>query len=571
MKMTLKARIGIMIAMLIALSILVGGLGLYGMGNSNKGLKTVYEDRTVALEQVSRIDRLLVGNRLLLAEALAEPSETKVKSKLAQINKNTAEIDATWANYRATYLTPEEKLLGDQFNVDQTRLTKGALLPMVVALHEGRKEEAQSLQTVFQQLVLPVTNGIDMLRKLQVDVAKEEYEQATVGYAHLSAIMEIVVGLGALGAAGAGIVLIRRVYRELGGEPEYAARIVRAIAGGDLSVSVATLQGDEQSLLFSMREMQENLARTVSEIRQATDSIAVASGEIASGNVDLSARTEQQAASLEETASSMEELTSTVKHNGNNARQADELERTSAAVALKGGEVVSQVVRTMGSIDTSSRKIVDIIALIDGIAFQTNILALNAAVEAARVGEQGSGFAVVAAEVRNLAQRSAGAAREIKELIGDSVAQVAIGGQLVDQAGATMTEIVASVNSVTAIMAEIEAAGVEQEAGIGQINQVIGEMDGVTQQNAALVEQAAAASQALREQSVRLARTVSMFKLAPGSALAATSTTSAKLTVSVRRALKPSRRFAGSVIAPSGRVAAPLKDVASAQGDWGEF
>jgi methyl-accepting chemotaxis protein len=266
-------------------------------------------------------------------------------------------------------------------------------------------------------------------------------------------------------------------------------------------------------LMHALREMNASLAKVVGEVRMGTELIATASGQIASGNQDLSSRTEEQASSLEETAASMEELTSTVKQNADNARQANQLAVSASEVAVKGGSVVSQVVNTMGSINASSKKIVDIIGVIDGIAFQTNILALNAAVEAARAGEQGRGFAVVASEVRSLAQRSAAAAKEIKTLIGDSVEKVEEGSKQVAEAGRTMDEIVGSVRRVTDIMGEITAASQEQTSGIEQINQAISQMDQVTQQNAALVEEASAAAQSLQEQAGSLVQAVSIFKL----------------------------------------------------------
>ncbi len=308
--------------------------------------------------------------------------------------------------------------------------------------------------------------------------------------------------------------MLRTLVSQLGGEPQYAAEVVTQIAEGNLAVEVRTLPGDTSSLLHAIRAMRDNLSHLVTQVRNSTDSINTASAEIAAGNGNLSARTESQASALEETAASMEELTSTVQQNAANARQADELARTASDMAVRGGDVVQQVVGTMGSINQSSRKIVDIISVIDGIAFQTNILALNAAVEAARAGEQGRGFAVVASEVRSLAGRSAAAAKEIKELIDDSVAKVGAGTQLVEQAGSTMREVVEGVQSVTNMVAEISAASAEQSAGIAQVNQAISQMDQGTQQNAALVEEALAAAESLSQQAVALSQTVGQFRVA---------------------------------------------------------
>ncbi|WP_295750566.1 methyl-accepting chemotaxis protein [Undibacterium sp.] len=307
--------------------------------------------------------------------------------------------------------------------------------------------------------------------------------------------------------------MTHKILGQLGGEPSYAASVVEAIAEGDLSADILTNAKDRSSLLFGIKAMRDNLANVVSQVRIGSDSIVTASGEIAAGNLDLSNRTEQQAGALEETSSTMEELTSTVRQNADNARQANQLAISASEVALQGGAVVGQVVQTMNSINESSKKIVDIISVIDGIAFQTNILALNAAVEAARAGEQGRGFAVVASEVRNLAQRSSAAAKEIKLLIDNSAEKVDEGGKLVVLAGSTMEKVVASVKRVTDIVGEISSASQEQSAGIEQVNHAIVEMDNMTQQNAALVEQASAAAQALHDQAGGLTEVVSVFKL----------------------------------------------------------
>ena len=315
-----------------------------------------------------------------------------------------------------------------------------------------------------------------------------------------------------------------------------AVEVAQAVSAGDLTSNIVVDSTDETGqLMHALKDMNDKLVSIVSQVRASTDSIATASGEIAAGNLDLSSRTEQQASSLEETASSMEELTSTVKHNADNARSANQLAIDASQIASRGGAVVSEVVSTMGSINDSSRKIVDIISVIDAIAFQTNILALNAAVEAARAGEQGRGFAVVATEVRNLAQRSSQAAKEIKGLIDDSVQKVEAGSQLVDKAGRTMDEIVQSISHVTQIMNQITDASEEQRAGIEQVNQAIGQMDQVTQQNAALVEEAAAAAESMQDQAARLSGVVGLFKLDARQVARAAAAPSAPLVPAVRR------------------------------------
>ncbi|MEH3086197.1 MAG: methyl-accepting chemotaxis protein [Xylophilus ampelinus] len=389
---------------------------------------------------------------------------------------------------------------------------------------------------------------------------------------------------------GLGVLLTRSVFRQLGAEPSVAASLVAATARGDLAVPIALRPGDSGSLLARLAEMQKSLSHTVSLVRSNADGVATASAQIAQGNNDLSGRTEQQASALQETAASMEQLASTVQQNADNARQASQLAVSASDVAAQGGEVVQQVVETMTGIDDSSRKIAEIIGVIDGIAFQTNILALNAAVEAARAGDQGRGFAVVAGEVRTLAQRSAHAAKEIKGLIDASVAQVAQGSALVGRAGTTMEEVVGAIRRVTDIIGEVSAASAEQSQGVAQVGEAISQMDQVTQQNAALVEESAAAASSLNHQAGQLLASVAAFRLgdaAPGPVRTAASAQPAQPAPAVRAAphavsaaplpaaARPVRALGHAAPRPLASAPAPARakaaETAGSEADWEDF
>jgi len=403
-----------------------------------------------------------------------------------------------------------------------------------------------------------------------IDTVDAVMVQRAIGFAVGTMILVLVM-------LGLGVLISRSVLRQLGGEPAYAAEITRRIADGDLAVEIAVPNPEIASLLQALAVMRDKFARIVGQVRQGSEGVATASTEIAQGNNDLSSRTESQASALQQTAASMEQLSTTVKQNADHAVQANQLALSASTVAVQGGAVVAQVVDTMKGINASSRKIADIIGVIDGIAFQTNILALNAAVEAARAGEQGRGFAVVASEVRSLAGRSADAAKEIKALINDSVTRVGQGSALVDQAGSTMNEVVTSIRRVTDIMGEISAASGAQSAGVSQVGSAVTEMDKMTQQNAALVEQMAAAAGSLKAQAHDLVQVVAVFKL--DSHNTAQHLPSA-MPASKRRSISPGRPARPVVLRPSGVSAAralpPAKAVkpASADGndaDWETF
>ncbi|NLC24818.1 MAG: methyl-accepting chemotaxis protein, partial [Oxalobacter sp.] len=435
-------------------------------------------------------------NDRIAFSALLEKAEANINKLQDSLNKATA------ANAQAKQRLSQE---GEQA-INAAKAAKALALAEIV----NKDQLSFGSADFFNQY----TAAIDLQFKL-IDTSMQVLEHqlnARVDRLYKnSALLGGAVLLLSLIATIVGIRIARGLLRQMGGEPEYAHEIVNQIASGDLTGMIRLKAGDTSSLLYAMQQMQHSLISIVSKVRAGTNTIAAASMEIAAGNQDLSSRTEQQASSLEETASTIEELTSNVRQNGDNANQANQLAISASDIAVKGGAVVSEVVDMMSEINESSRKMTDIINVIDGIAFQTNILALNAAVEAARAGEQGRGFAVVATEVRSLAQRSASAAREIKSLIDYSVSRVDEGSRLVDQAGETMTQIVSSIRDVTNTMAGINAATREQVQGIEQVNQAMTQMDEVTQQNAALVEQATAAAESLQDQATSLVQLVSIF------------------------------------------------------------
>ena len=405
-------------------------------------------------------------------------------------------------------------------NADFDKVRSG-LLTMAEELKRPRQYRSSRKMEEYGEFLLKecsplrrqIVRDIDVLLKSVQHAVDEVSQHSELAIDQSEIITLVVSGFAVLLSIAIGAFLTKGLLKQLGGELSEVSSIAQQIAKGNLTSKIDVKLGDASSVMRGMKEMRDSLVTIVSEVKTGTDVIATISSQIASGNSHLSSRTEQQASSLEETASSIKELTSTVKQNAANARQGNQLATSASNIAIQGGSMVAKVIDTMSAINDSAKKIVDIISVIDGIAFQTNILALNAAVEAARAGEQGRGFAIVAAEVRSLAQRSAAAAKEIKGLISDSVEKVDAGSKLVAQAGSTMDEVVNSVKLVTDIMAEISAASQEQSAGFEQVNQAISQMDQVTQQNASLVEEAAAAAESLRDQANSLAQIVGVFKL----------------------------------------------------------
>ena len=576
LNLKIGTRLGLGFAAVLLLLAGLVGLGLDSMASIQSRLNGIVTGNNAKVASVNKMMdsirdiAILDGNLILLSDEAAMREEAK---KITVARDRFSDARATLAKL---LVTPAGKAL--LAGIDEK---VAVLVPLNSTLSElalqNKNDEATMLFiTRFQPAVKAVLGELENLDAHESRLSRAANDDASAGYAWARNLM---LALGALAIVAGAVIawfITRTITRPIG----EAVQVAEKVAAGDISSRIDVHSKDETGrLMAALKAMNESLVRIVREVRTGTDTIATASGQIAAGNQDLSSRTEEQASSLEQTAASMEELTSTVKQNADNARQANQLAVSASEVAVKGGSVVSQVVGTMGSINASSKKIVDIIGVIDGIAFQTNILALNAAVEAARAGEQGRGFAVVASEVRSLAQRSAAAAKEIKTLIGDSVEKVEEGSKQVAEAGRTMDEIVGSVKRVTDIMGEITSASQEQTSGIEQINQAISQMDQVTQQNAALVEEASAAAQSLQEQAGSLVQAVSVFKLGGDEAQRSPARASFTRITPIRPVAPGSANTRPSPKGPvkalpvhRKAVSAPrLAMAGDAKGDWTEF
>ena len=520
--LSVRARLVLAFGVLFVLLVVNGAVGLRSLHIVEANGEAIYNDRIVPLDQLKRIaDAYAVD----VIDAVNKANAGRMSAEDAVKALTTAKtvVQRTWTDYMATVLTPEEAQLARQ--AQGLFGPANAAIDRAAQLLKGKTGKVPGLLNDIDGPLYddidPIGGKIAELVELQLRVAKSDTAVGVAVYQQARALSLGMMGVALAVAVVSGLLITRSLMGALGAEPPELSEAARRVAAGDLRPTPGLEQAPKGSVLASLGDMQRSLASIVGQVRGGSDGVATASAQIAQGNLDLSSRTEEQASALEQTAATMEQLSGTVRNNADNAREASHLAQAAAGVATQGGEVVGQVVNTMRGISDSSRRIGDIIGVIDGISFQTNLLALNAAVEAARAGEQGRGFAVVASEVRILAQRSAEAAKEIKGLITRSVEQVEQGTVLVDRAGKTMDDIVGSIKRVSDIVGEISSATSEQSSGIQQVGDAVSQMDQVTQQNAALVEESAAAAQSLKTQAQQLVQAVSVFKLAGDSGVTA--------------------------------------------------
>jgi methyl-accepting chemotaxis protein len=551
--------------------VVVGALGWSGTKSSNADLDAIFSNRFMPTGWVGTVETHAREVLRVTEDVVIRQEAGEARSAMDTLSSRSGEVKTLMARLQATDLTDKERALVNEFSRNQEQVF-AAVNESLVAAQGGNFSKAESevlekARPAYERM----TAAGDELLATQIAVAQEMRTSAEKNFKRNSAL---TIGAIVLGTGVAGFMLFVLI-NSIVGVLKAAVKIADRIAGGELGNEVRVESNDELGqLLDSLRRMDAKLVEIVGGVRSSADAVGAAASQLSRGNDDLSQRTQEQAAALEETASSMEEMTATVKQNADNARQANQLAVGAREQAEKGGSVVQRAIGAMGEINASSRKIADIISVIDEIAFQTNLLALNAAVEAARAGEQGRGFAVVATEVRNLAQRSASAAKEIKDLINDSVDKVKVGSELVDESGKTLAEIMESVKKVTDIVAEIAAASEEQSAGIEQVNNAVSQMDNVTQQNAALVEEASAASKAMEQQSAMLLSQIAFFRTAHGGAIVreVPRMTEARR---VAPAPKPAQKPASARVTPAPRTAAPSPvPLARASGDdsvWQEF